>query len=565
MKMMNRAPFAVCDPISLNISQEEEVALYSLGSYDPDGDPMTYGWDLDDSDGLNDTDSSDTMVVVSFREVGSRMVRLTVSDGEEESHVDIPIEVSNVIPTVVLTIPASSYEDQIFNVSGWGSSDRTTDVEGLSYHYTIDGNGSRDWTDDPNMTASFETAGVHWITLHVRDDDGGVGKATGSTMVFNTLPVANMSVPVTVHEDEPFTLDGTTSTDTPSDLPILNYTWMVQGDIAPKYGPLVDMSISNEGIYSIFLDVTDDDGDRSRVSQNITVLNVVPIARIIGPSNGAEDEVLHFNGGSSSDGVSDIPTLVFTWDTDDDLIPDIFGREISISFEDEGDHPITLWVEDDDGVRSMARHWITVENVVPRPTITGNATGLEDELLVFSSHGPPDSISDLDSLEFIWSISGEGVEAGGSRFEHVFTSKGTYLVSLEVTDDQGASGSDVFEVTISNVPPVAMLIGVPSEVTEGESFTALGHRSHDTPSDDPTLTFNWYLDGELLSGETGRNLTIEAEGVGEHTLSLQVVDDDGVSTTSDEYSFHVVEVDIGSHISKLLFSPFGIIILIMAP
>ena len=563
VKMMNRAPFAACEPASLNLSQGEQAALYALGSYDPDGDPMTYSWDLDDSDGLNDTDSSDPMVVVSFLEVGTRVVRLTVSDGEEESHLDIPIKVSNVFPTAVLNIPASTYEDQVFNVSGWGSSDRTTGIEGLSYHFTIDGNGSRDWTDDPNMTTSFETAGVHWITLHVRDGDDGVGEATGSMMVFNTPPVADMSVPATVSEDEPFTLDGTNSADTPSDLPTLNYTWMISGDAVPRYGPVIDMSISDESNYSISLEVTDDDGDRSAASRNITVLNVAPTAVISGPTVGDEDELVHFDGSLSTDTDSDLQDLIFEWFVDGGPIPGRPSSEISLSFPDEGDHLITLWVEDDDGVRSMARHWIAVENVVPRPTITGNVTGLEDELLVFLSDGPPDSISDLDSLELIWSVAGEEVEASGSRFEHVFTSEGTYLVILEVMDDQGAFGTDVFEVTISNVPPVALVIGVPTEVMEGESFTALGYRSHDTPSDDPTLIFNWYLDGELLPDEGGRNLTIVAKGVGEHTLSLQVVDDDGLSASSEEHSFNVMEVDMGSRITTLLLSPLGLLIMIM--
>ncbi len=563
VKMMNRPPFASCEPTSLNISQGEQATLYALGSYDPDGDPMTYGWDLDDSDGLDDTDSSDFMVVVSFEEVGTRVVRLTVSDGEEANHVDIPIRINNVIPTAVLTIPTSTYEDQIFNVSGWGSSDRTTETEGLFYHYTIDGDGSRDWTNEPNMTLSFETAGIHRVTIRVRDGDDGLGEATDSMMVFNTLPVANMSVPATVSEDDPFTLDGSTSTDTSSDLPTLNYTWMISGDTVPKYGPMIDMSISDEGIYSISLEVTDDDGDASKISRNISVLNVAPTAIINGPSTGVEDEVLRFDGSSSVDTVSDIPGLVFSWDTNDDSIPDMFGREISISLKDEGDHRITLWVVDDDGLRSEDHHWISIVNAPPTPSIAGDATGAEDELLEFYLEGSSDTASDMGSLVYLWSINGDEIGGGLSVLEHVFTMKGTYSIGVEVLDDQGASGYDEMEVTISNPPPVALLIGVPLEVTEGESFTALGYRSHDTPSDDPTLIFNWYLDGELLEEETGRNLTIEAKGVGKHTLSLQVVDDDGISTMSDECSFNVMEVDIGSRLSELLFSPLGIVMVMM--
>ena len=48
----------------------------------------------------------------------------------------------------------------------------------------------------------------------------------------------------------------------------------------------------------------------------------------------------------------------------------------------------------------------------------------------------------------------ETAGAGTLSAHHVYADDGTYSVSVIVTDDEGASGSDTVSITVGNLPPV---------------------------------------------------------------------------------------------------------------
>lgn len=109
---------------------------------------------------------------------------------------------------------------------------------------------------------------------------------------------------------------------------------------------------------------------------------------------------------------------------------------------------------------------------------------------------------------------------------HAYGNAGTYVVTLTVTDNKGATGSDSATMTIANRPPTANagsdLSGAP-----GVAMTFNGSGSSDP---DGTITsYTWsFGDGTSGSGAVANHVYATA---GTYTVTLTVRDDDGAIAT----------------------------------
>ena len=95
------------------------VNFDGTGSIDPDGDELTYEWDVD-GDGVVDSTSSKT--VFEYNKAGTHYATLTVKDGKGgKAQTEIRIEVENTPPTPVILSPAEGttfFVDQKFELIG---------------------------------------------------------------------------------------------------------------------------------------------------------------------------------------------------------------------------------------------------------------------------------------------------------------------------------------------------------------------------------------------------------------------------------------------------------------
>ncbi len=83
------------------------------------------------------------------------------------------------------------------------------------------------------------------------------------------------------------------------------------------------------------------------------------------------------------------------------------------------------------------------DNISPVATFTYSCTGL---VCYFDASGSYDS--DGSIIDYIWSF-GDGNSGNGVTTSYTYTNDGAYIVSLTVTDNGGAIGSDIQEITIS--------------------------------------------------------------------------------------------------------------------
>jgi PKD repeat protein len=146
-------------------------------------------------------------------------------------------------------------------------------------------------------------------------------------------------------------------------------------------------------------------------------------------------------------------------------------------------------------------------------------------------------------VSYEWDL-GDGSSASGALVEHAYASQGNYSVSLTVTDDDGATGTDSAAVSVYNIPPVAEA-GSDAAGTIFTNFTFDGTGSYDM--DGTIVSYCWdFGDGATGTGPvTGH--AYSAKGM--YTVTLTVQDDDGAmdSDTAIVYVGNFPPVAVSSY------------------
>jgi len=165
-------------------------------------------------------------------------------------------------------------------------------------------------------------------------------------------------------------------------------------------------------------------------------------------------------------------------------------------------------------------------NQPPIATAGPDQTVNEDDTVTFD--GSTSSDPDGTITAYNWDF-GDGSSASGSSTTHVYTSQGTYTITLTVTDNAGLTDTDIALVTVNNLPPVANA-GLDKSGNVNESITFDGSASTDTTSDIPSLIYEWsFGDGQTALGKI---VTHSYQTQGIYTSTLTVTDND-VATASD--------------------------------
>ena len=180
-------------------------------------------------------------------------------------------------------------------------------------------------------------------------------------------------------------------------------------------------------------------------------------------------------------------------------------------------------------------------NLSPEASIMADSINGTVPLLVnfdgSGSHDPDGKIISYD-----WDF-GDGTIDSGDTVSHIFSDPGVYTVTLTVTDDQGATGSDTIQITASSGSGVGALV---IEAEDATIKTAGG-----------LIDGNWCL---WSNGTLGESISIPAAGTyevvvraygsplggiwPEMALSVDGVGAETVTVDSTEYMDYVFQVDI---------------------
>ena len=185
----NRAPLAECDgPYSATTGVSRN--FYSTGSFDPDGDTLSYAWTF--GDGGTATGSSPGH---KYTKSGSYTIKLTVKDpggltGSDTSscvvtdpYVTPPPPPANVAPVANPGGPYNGKINDIIYFSGAGSYD--TDGSIIGYRWDL---GDTTILTGGSISHKYTVAGTYTISLRVTDDDGAVNTKTTICTIVDLAP-----------------------------------------------------------------------------------------------------------------------------------------------------------------------------------------------------------------------------------------------------------------------------------------------------------------------------------------------------------------------------------------
>lgn len=168
-------------------SEDQPVAFDGSGSYDPDGDPLTYQWDFGDGSQGTGVDPTHT-----YTAGGTYTVTLVVNDGKVNSAPSTTAatieDVVNDPPVADAGGPYSGAVGSPIALDGSGSSDE----EGAELAYSWDfGDGTHGTGVNPTHT--YTAAGAYTVTLVVNDGVQDSGPST-STATIEEQPTGDMYV-----------------------------------------------------------------------------------------------------------------------------------------------------------------------------------------------------------------------------------------------------------------------------------------------------------------------------------------------------------------------------------
>ena len=170
----------------------------------------------------------------------------------------------------------------------------------------------------------------------------------------------------------------------------------------------------------------------------------------------------------------------------------------------------------------ITRLKITIDVIVnqkPIANIVFPDKGYINEIITFSASRSYDP--DDDPLEYYWSF-GDGETSSRETVNHAYAYPGDYIVTLEVTDSDGASDKIQGKIKISNRAPVANIDG-PYIGRKGSKIQFSSENSYD-PDGDP-LNYYWDFGDKTHSTEPNPQHIYNKAGI--YDVKLTVTDTHG--------------------------------------
>jgi len=553
---------------------------------DPDGNPVTYIWDLD-NDGVFETPGQNPVFSAAGRDgPDDQPIKLRVCDGFGGCAVSSGnVHINNVAPTITnITLNGASIDengsvtlngsftdpglpDTFTVVINWGLGQGSTTLNLAAGQTTF--SASHQYLDDnPTGTASD----VYNVGVTVSDDDTGLASAGATVTVNNVAPSITSLTAANINEGQSTTLNVSFSDPGTQDIHTVTIDWgdgksqtMTLALGARSFSAAHSYPDDNptgtpSDLYTITVTVADDDTGSDTEAVAITVSNVAPanVSLNVSPASINENDSVTLSGSFTDPGVEDTHTVVINWgDGSANTTLTLSAGVLSFSgvthqYLDDGaspgngtpsdTHTISVTVTDDDTGTGSASTSVTVNNVAPQVTVNGPFTINENGSVTVSGAVTDAGTLDAHIVVISWGA-GEGsttltLPAGVLTYSasHQYlddnptgTASDVYAVNVTVTDDDTGTGSASTSVTVKNVSPVVnagadqnVLIGTPLNVSA--SFTDIGTQ------DTWTYSIDWGDGSPVGTGNSTAGVPITGSHLyvvtGPRTVTICVTDDD---------------------------------------
>ncbi len=504
----------LCDagpPQSGNVG--DTLTFDGSGSSDPDGTIVTFDWTFGDGSTALDAGPMPNHVYVT---AGTFPVMLTVTDDDGATATCATSAIVNAFPLCDAGSSQSGNVGDTLTFDGSGSSDPDGTI--VKFDWTF-GDGSTALDAGPMPSHAYATAGTFTVILSVTDDDGAT-KLCATNAIVNAFPLCNAGPPQAGNVGDTLTFDGSGSSD--PDGTIVTFDWIFgDGSTALDAGPMPSHAYASAGTFPVTLTVTDDDGATATCMTSATV-NAFPLCDAGRPQSGNVGDTLTFDGSGSSD--PDGTIVQFDWIFGDGSTALDAGPMPSHAYASAGIFPVTLTVTDDDGATATCMTSATV-NAFPLCDAGRPQSGNVGDTLTFDGSGS----SDPDGMvaKFDWDF-GDGAFMlnAGPMPSHVYTTAGTFIVTLRVRDDDNAMVTCTTSAIVNAFPECDAGPMVMALVGDTVAFDGSGS----TDRDGAIVTFDWDFGDGSSALNAGPTPSHAYTTFGDFTVTLTITDDDGAQS-----------------------------------
>jgi len=266
---------------------------------------------------------NDQPTIVSLRGLDGLMGQRSALGPTDVATINALYGANNVAPTAVIAALAPSYpEGSPVWFDGSGSSD--PDDEVLTYAWTFGDGPCVAGCTVVSPSHTYADNGSYDVTLTVNDGFASDDAAATATIV-NVAPTVSAGADASIDEGSLFTRGGS-FTDPGAD------SWTATVDYGDGAGAQAltltgkTFSLSHtyvdNGVYTITVQVTDDDGGVGSDQVQVTVLNVAPIVAAGPDAELISGETYYFSGSFSDPGLADAP---WSWEIDWGFGPNTAG------------------------------------------------------------------------------------------------------------------------------------------------------------------------------------------------------------------------------------------------
>jgi PKD repeat protein len=425
------------------------VFFHGALSVDADGSIVSYVWDFgDNSVGVG------ISVGHAWSTAGTYKVRLTVTDnhgltGQDSVNVTVTGPKVNLAPIAKANGPYSGSINLPIGFSAAGSTDPDGTI--VSYSWTFGDGGTGTGLSTFHLYAAV---GSYKAVLTVVDDKGAVDVDTAQVTVSNgptnNAPRAEANGPYSgaVNTAISFTSAGSVDTDGT----IVSYAWLF-GDGGSAVGPTPTHTYSVAGTYKVYLTVLDNQGATGTDSAQVIVTgggggtNQKPVAEANGPYSAAQNVAISFSSAGSQDPDGTITS--YAWNFGDGGTATTANP--THAYTTAGTFTVILTVTDNLGATDADTAQAIVSegggtNQKPVAEANGPYTGTVNSAISFSAAGSSDPDGSIAS--YAWTF-GDGGTGTGASPTHAYTTAGSYMAIVTVTDNLGAVDADTATVTVT--------------------------------------------------------------------------------------------------------------------
>ncbi len=441
----------------------------------------------------------------------------------------------------------------------------------LTYAYSIDGGTWVDLGTPTTFGLTLGDDGTYGVVVRAVDDDGGSVTSNEFTVTVTNVDPSIVALSATsVDEDGVVHLTGTYSDPGTGDTHTLTINW---GEGSPEtvavIGGTFDITHlylddnptgTASDTYTIGVTLTDDDTGSAAGSTTTTITNVDPTVTLNNVTSVVENGTATLTGTIADVGTLDTLTLDIDWgdgnqDTDVSYNADGTFSATHQYLDDDADdsYTITATVTDDDGGSGTETTNVTVTNADPTVALDNVSAIIENGVATLTGTIADVGTLDTLTLDIDWGDGNQDTDVSynaDSTFSatHQYLdddADDTYTITATVKDDEGGSGTDTTNVTVTNLDPVFTGTIGDQSIDEGGTATVdFTGMFSDVAGD--TLTFAYQVDGGTwvdLGASTAFGLVFGDDGT--HNVVVRAADDDGGGMGSNVFTVTVKNVAPG--------------------